>query len=421
MFEKQASSAFKKHAMGIIILGCLAMYFSCCLTTDALNVIQPAFVEKFGWSYSEISTPFTIGGYILIGLAFVYSTILMKNGTRIFGTVSFGSMALGTIIIGIAYGIGEGAYILFFAGALITKLAVIAVQAVTFQLCATWFRTTRGRILGIVTMAAPLNSATSVTLMTLGQNMMGLTAVFLIIGAILVIGTVLAYVYGITTPEEKGLTPDGIEKVQEESVQADQEKGPVLSAKEILIRPETWYLTIAFGILNGTIGAVMAFFITRMTMIEVPMTTALAILSISSVIGIPVSYIFGWLDDKFGTIKACRILGITYVVMLVCFFVAKADTMWLIAIAALGMASITGGTPNLHPSAIMYVFGTREYQNANRYIGIGISLISAYGVQLMSNILDRTGSLDMGYAAFAVLTAIATVCLFLTRKRYSED
>lgn len=339
MFEKHASSAFKKHAIGIIILGCLAMYFSCCLTTDALNVIQPAFVEKFGWSYSDISTPFTIGGYILIGLAFVYSTILMKNGTRIFGTVSFGAMALGTMII----------------------------------------------------------------------------------GAILVIGTVLAYVYGVTTPEEKGLTPDGIEKVQEESVRVNQEKGPVLSAKEILKRPETWYLTIAFGILNGTIGAVMAFFITRMTMIEVPMTTALAILSISSVVGIPVSYIFGWLDDKFGTIKACRILGITYVVMLVCFFVAKADTMWLIAIAALGMASITGGTPNLHPSAIMYVFGTREYQNANRYIGIGISLISAYGVQLMSNILDRTGSLDMGYAVFAVLTAIATVCLFLTKKRYSED
>lgn len=418
MFEKNASPGFKKHAIGIIILGCLAMYFSCCLTTDAMNVIQPAFVEKFGWSYSSISTPFTIGGYILIGLSFVFSTVLIKSGTRIFSVISFASMAIGAMMIGLAYCMDDYAYIMFFIGAMITKFAVIAVQMVTFQLCATWFRQTRGRILGIVTMAAPLNSATSVTLMTLGKNMVGLTAVFFIIGVILIIGTMLAYFYGITTPKEKGFTPDGLDVITNE----EQDDTKVeLSAKVIFKRPETWFLMISFGIFNGTIGAVMAFFITRMTMIHVSMTTALIILSVSSVIGIPVSYIFGWVDDKFGTIKASRILGGTYVVMLLCFFIAKSDTLWLIAIAALGMASITGGTPNLHPSAIMYVFGTKEYQNANRYIGIGISFISSYGVQLMSNILDKSGTLDMGYLVFAALSAAATICLFLTKKRYSMD
>ena len=79
MFLKNASSGFKKYALGIIILGCIAMYFSCCLTTDALNIIEPAFEAKFGWSYSSITLPFTIGGYILIGLSFVYSTILIKR------------------------------------------------------------------------------------------------------------------------------------------------------------------------------------------------------------------------------------------------------------------------------------------------------------------------------------------------------
>lgn len=47
MFKKNASPEFKRFAVGIIIVGCIAMYFSSCLVTDALNVIQPAFISKF--------------------------------------------------------------------------------------------------------------------------------------------------------------------------------------------------------------------------------------------------------------------------------------------------------------------------------------------------------------------------------------
>ena len=66
MFEKNASKSFKKQAIGIIILGRLAMYFSCCLASDALNIIEPAFTEKMGWSFSSVSVPFTIANYVLI-------------------------------------------------------------------------------------------------------------------------------------------------------------------------------------------------------------------------------------------------------------------------------------------------------------------------------------------------------------------
>ena len=82
MFEKESSKEFRKHAIGIIILGCLAMYFSCCLASDALNIIEPAFTEKMGWSFSSVSVPFTIANYVLIVLSFGFSTYILKNGTR---------------------------------------------------------------------------------------------------------------------------------------------------------------------------------------------------------------------------------------------------------------------------------------------------------------------------------------------------
>ena len=303
-------------------------------------------------------------------------------------------MAVGALLIGIAYGMPSGSFGLFFAGAMITKLSVIAAQMVAFQLCANWFDKTRGRALGIITMAAPLNSATSVTLMTIGQKAFGLTAVFVIIAVIIGIGAVLAVIFGTTTPMKKGLTMDGVESEGTEKREGSEE-APTMTMKEILTKPESWLLVVAFGFLNGIIGAVMAFFITRMAQVGVDTSIALSVLAAASLLGIPVSYLYGWLDDKIGTMNITRIHAVIYVIMLISLYFASASRIWLIAVVAVGMASMTGGTPHFHPATIMHVFGRKEYQNANRYIGIGISLISAFGVQLMAMVLDKTGSLNM--------------------------
>lgn len=412
MFEKNASSEFKRHALGIIIVGCLAMYFSCCLATDALNVLQPVFTE-IGWSYSQLSMPLTIGGYILVALSFVFSTIIIKNGTRIFGPCAFGAMAVGTLCIALAY--VSNNYPLYFAGGLLSKFGTVATQMFVFQLCAEWFDKTRGRILGIVTMAAPLNSATSTTLLTLAKDQFGFTAAYIIMAAALGISTFLAFLFSQTKPGEMGMAPDGI-AVTGNAGKKEAVQEAVLTMKQILTAVSTWKITIAFGIFNGTIGAIMAFFITRMTEVQVDISVALAVLSAASLLGIPISYLYGWVDDRFGTIQACTILGAMYIVLCASLYFAGSGSMPLIMLAAVGMASMTGGCPNLHPSSIMHVFGAAEYQNANRYIGIGINLISAFGVQLMSTCMDKTGSLNTGYVVFGILSLIATILIATTKK-----
>lgn len=424
MFEKNASKSFKKQAIGIIILGCLAMYFSCCLASDALNIIEPAFTEKMGWSFSSVSVPFTIANYVLILLSFGFSTYILKNGTRKFAVAAFGALAVGTFLIGIAYAGTTGMYGMYLAGAVITKFAAQMVQLVTFQLCANWFSSTRGRILGIITIASPLNSATSITLLTLGKDAIGLTACYVIIAGILLISTIMAARFAISRPEELGLTMDGIPTAEtSEKVDGKTEKEVYHSKwkiSELLKTPETWALAIGFGIFSGTIGPIMGFFLIRMAEVGVETSMALTVISSASLIGIFLSYVFGYLDDKLGTMIAARILGVTFVIACVLFYFADASHMILIWIAAVMMASIVGGTPNLHPSSIIYVFGAREYQAANRVISIIIGVFASFGVQLMSILLDKTGSLSLGYAIFAVLCVMGTICMFMVRKSYDE-
>lgn len=424
MFEKNASKSFKKQAIGIIILGCLAMYFSCCLASDALNIIEPAFTEKMGWSFSSVSVPFTIANYVLILLSFWFSTYILKNGTRKFAVAAFGALAVGTFLIGISYAGTTGMYWMYLAGAVITKFAAQMVQLVTFQLCANWFSSTRGRILGIITIASPLNSATSITLLTLGKDAIGLTACYVIIAGILLISTIMAARFAISRPEELGLTVDGISTAETSEKVDEKTEKEVYHSKwkisELLKTPETWALAIGFGIFNGTIGPIMGFFLIRMAEVGVETSMALTVISSASLIGIFLSYVFGYLDDKLGTMIAARILGVTFVIACVLFYFADASHMILIWIAAVMMASIVGGTPNLHPSSIIYVFGAREYQAANRVISIIIGVFASFGVQLMSILLDKTGSLSLGYAIFAVLCVMGTICMFMVRKSYDE-
>ena len=180
-------------------------------------------------------------------------------------------------------------------------------------------------------------------------------------------------------------------------------------------------MAIGFGIFNGTIGPIMGFFLIRMTEIGVETSMALTIISTASLIGIFLSYIFGYLDDKLGTMVAARILGTTFVIACVLFYFADGSNMILIWIAAIMMASIVGGTPNLHPSSIIYVYGAQEYQAANRVISIIIGIFSSFGIQLMSILLDKTGSLSIGYAIFAVLCIIGTICMFAIKKSYKDE
>ena len=421
MFEKAASKEFKKHAIGIIILGCLAMYFSCCLASDALNVIEPAFTEKMGWSFSSVSVPFTIANYVLIVLSFGFSTYILKNGTRNFAIVSFASLAIGTLLIGIAYAGTAEMYWIYLIGAVITKFAAQMVQLVTFQLCANWFSTTRGRILGIITIASPLNSATSITLLTLGKAKIGLTACYVIVAGILMLSTVMAVRFSIAKPEELGMTVDGILTAEEEKKDSAEKKyHSKWKIRTLLKTPETWALAIGFGIFNGTIGPIMGFFLIRMSEVGVATSMALTVISTASIIGIFLSYVFGYLDDKLGTMVAARILGVTFVIACVLFYFADGSNMILIWIAAVMMASIVGGTPNLHPSSIIYVYGAQEYQAANRVISIIVGIFSSFGIQLMSILLDKTGSLSIGYAIFAILCTIGTICMFIVRKSYKE-
>jgi MFS family permease len=180
-------------------------------------------------------------------------------------------------------------------------------------------------------------------------------------------------------------------------------------------------LIISFGLLQFCIVAIMAFYVPRLAAVGTEPKVYLLWLTISAFLGMPISLVLGIIDDKFGTVVASLVLCGLFVAAIVSLLVMTANNVPLIMLAAIGIAGITGGTPNLHPSITTYVWGRDKYQAANRWIMAIQAIMMAFSIYYMSAILDATGSLDLAYKIMLGLIVIAAVCLVIIGRKPDFD
>ena len=403
---------FKSQSWIILILGFFIMYFYSGLNVDQMNALTPYYTQTYGWSASRISAPVTIASLISIPLGFLFGSLLIKFGVRKPLAISCILIGLSTVFLGFA---GEN-YTAYWIALLLVRTLPIALSMSVSMLCTNWFVKKRGWALGIVTAGCPLCSATIIALLTAGIRSIGFAATYSIMGLIIVALGVIAFLTTKSTPEELGLYPDGATSAPARDVEVSG-----ISSKEVLTNPNTWLLTIAFGCLNWIIVAVMAFYVVAMMINGTAETTYLLWLSVGSLLGIPLSYLLGILDDKIGTVKSCLLLCVFYFVVLIGLMVMKANQAALIALVSFGIAGMTGGTPNLHPSLTVYCFGRKNFQAANRWVNSFQSIIVSFAVLFMSSILDATGSLRLGYIIMLGMVVVAAICFLIIGRKPDFD
>ena len=406
MFKAMKSPAFRKAAFPVLIAGIFLMYMYSCLMTDHINALQPFYAETYGWESTKITDPVTYAALVVIVFTLVVGTLFIKFGVTKVLVPS--TVLCGLATVGLSFA-GDN-YPVYFVCLFLMRLLTLVFQMGTMQLCTNWFLELRGRALGFVTIGNPLCTATAITLLTLGtRSSLGMKT-YTIVGVITILmGVVMAFLVK-SSPEEVGLNPDGADKAPD--LHHEEEKGSI-TFREVFTNPNAWLLTVSFGIMLFVIVAIMGFFVPYMTSTGTSDAIFLPALSIAALLGMPISYLLGWVDDKFGTVKACVLLCCTFFLALGALYFMGANNVVLIAVAAFGMAGVTGGTPNLHPSMTAYVFGRKNYQAANRYIMTIQAVFQAFATMFMSKVADITGSFRPGYAIMFVMVVVALVCLLI--------
>jgi MFS family permease len=423
---------FGMYAVAFMILGIVFMFMYSGLQNDQINIIN----GFTAWDQNATQQVMAYGNLACIILTFIYGTCYIKFGVRKTMIPLMIISALGCLGIAAANGLratgGDGNWGLFWISLFAVRCACMSFQMGGFMLCANWFIRYRGRVMGIITLGSPLFSVIGTAGMTtfIAKNLGGDYRPFYIgIAVVICIIAIFTGFFLRDYPEDAGLYPDGAAEAPKSEAEGEEVQ---LSVGQVLKMGKAWQLIIAYGCFTFIINSCMGSMVTRFQILGnggwqavasgMPdmsvWLTAVKWLALGAILGIPMSYVFGILDDKIGSVKSSIILGLTELLPILGLMLQPSGgNKALMVLWGFGVACMTGGVPTMHPCITAYAFGRREYQSANRII-MAVQLIpSAFAAQMMT-MLMLSGKVKLAYTILLIVCAVGiiTMCTMLKLK-----
>lgn len=400
---------FGKWGWSIIIYVMILNFFYAALTTDGQNLFPTFFAEVNGWNSNTLLAVATPAGIIGIIGNFVFSRVVIKVKAK---TVAGVTMIVTGICFGIL-GLAPSIPVYFVAMCLVCFFASGFGLSAQPVFMAHWFPKKKGIALGWSTMGAPFSSAFFVSGFSILFGKMGLTKSFLLIGVIVVILGIISFFWAKDYPEEVGAYPDNMlpsETESSETMEAAEGKSQ-FTLGALMKDKDMWLISIGFGLMWMTLVGILSQFIPRMLSVGYDQSQALFMLTVVSIIAIPGSYFWGWLDSKIGTKKASFVFAFSYVIALVMLIAStNAVVVWIGCIfAGFGV----GGLLNLLTSMVISVYGRMDFVFANSVIVPIASVLRVLAFLVVAVLLQISqGSYTLPYIVFIVIDIIGA-CLIL--------
>lgn len=408
MNSNNTKSNFGKWGWSMIIYCAISYYLAAVLSTDTLNWFPNAFVAFRGWDESVVNlcnSMSGIGGWIGVAAAIIFSIMAAKKGSRFMAV-------FGNVICGILCLIFATTKSLPLFLAMIVCLTFVAgniqLNVVPNNIMNIWFPKKKGLALGWASMGLPICTATIIVILNLIGNPQ---TAYIIIGIACFVVAVLSAFWVKNTPEEVGATPDN-EPIDIKEALALKEKQEAEAAKmtlgAITKNKNTWLIGFGHGFLWMTTIGLVSNFITKLVMVGTEPTLAISMLTVAAVIGIVGSYIWGWLDQKFGTKNASLIYGVWYLVALL-IMIFHNGSMIMTVLATIFVGFGIGGIGNLIPSIIGTCFGRFGFIQANRLIAPVNTAIRSTALVIIGAV--GVANLNKAYMIFFACSVLAIVLI----------
>ncbi len=410
----KAKKGFGYYSAVLIGYVFILQYFTVALQMDGMNILLPALEAKFGWSRGEITVAISIGSFLAVFFGYLVGSLIMRFEVKKVMVPALLILGLDVIWMANASTLPSFIYSMIILQ-IFTYIMIFAMSA----LIANWYVMKRGRVLGIVTIGPPLCAATFVPVGTKVVEVFGLTCFYNSVGIIVLVLAVLGIVLVVNKPEDVDHLPDGGDvNGKEEVLEIAENNWPL---KRILRAKETWLITFGMGLLYLIMTGFMGQVIPRFTDVGIEVNTALKYLAVAALFGMPMSYFWGWLDDKISTPKTCVVFAGVYIVASLCFIYVSPGNIIANFGAILCLALTTGGFLNLQPSIVAYVFGRRDFVNVNRYVMIGQVTLRSSAFVIMGVAYDIFGTYTHAYVLFAFMALFALLLLSRIKTTYDAE
>jgi sugar phosphate permease len=416
---KAQEEGFRAKGIGIIVYLFMICYINISLGgPESMNLVLPTLEKTFGWAPPEVAVKLGVIRLIAVVSMFVIGTLFIKIGikkvlipcTVLNGLFVIGMANVSTIDQFVTWNILIGIF---------GPASMIALGALT----AHWFVRTRGRVLGIITICFPLSTATFTLIGTKGIAAWGYTGFYNAVGVVFILISLSAIWLVHDTPEQVGLSPDGIpftaqekaEIAERESYQSSWTLWRVIKTKEL------WAYTVAWVMVGLILGGIMSQMIPVFTSTGISINKALGMMSVAALAGMPLSYIWGWIDDKIGTPKTTAVFCCVLIIGALGMAYGSAENTAPFIAAVVCIALGTAGMPNLQPSLLAYMVGRKDFVNINRYVQVlnmvGVSISMAY-VPVMFGVW---GSYKPVFLSLIIFAVIGIVLLKFTQVTFDPE
>ena len=406
-----ARSNFGKKGWWIIILVGLTMFVFCAVATLSMNVVVPAKAAQMGVEHGTLLAINTPAGIIGLFASLWLSQLAIRYGLK---KVHVISLLLGAVVV-ILWGF-SGSVASYAIPVIFMFCFMSSTEVVCGKIVANWFPKKKGIATGWATMGLNASSIVSVSIMLMILTRFGdIKYVMFFLAAELVVLSILTIVAYKDYPEQWGAFPDNNpnEKMQEvQDIRTGWTTGKVFRQKE------TWLVALGVGLIAMTTFGYISSVIPAMMMKGFSESTAMLMMSATSIFGFFGSYFFGFLDQKFGTQKSAILLSVWLVIGIVFFFMNNTAGAWIYVFM---MGFSIGATNNYPISMTAQIFGRAGFQVAYPVIYLikGILQYGVYAIQGYS--LNRTGGYGFAWIIIIALIVVSIIIFYICNLNPKKD
>ena len=402
MNENKVSYNFGAKGWGIICYEVVLLFFMTGLTVDGLNIIVPQMAAFHGWNADTVLSISTPAGIIALFLVLFWGKFIKSWGLKKVTVITMFLAAISLILY------GHSVNIAMYAVMLVLVVTFINAFATTcgFAICANWFPTKKGIVMGFVTIGMNLASALISLILNALSQRFDITMALTIMGIVIAIVAVLIILFVKATPEEAGCLPDNdpavAEIIRREEEQAIKDNIQEISYKEALTNAKVWIFGIGYGCFGlATVGIMSQLVSYFMDVRAYSQQTAILTVTVAAVIGMVGSVLWGVVDQKIGTKWASVAFGVWYFVGILFLLMPNSACMY-IGIFMLGFA--IGGNGNFAPSMASYAFGRKDFAVSYSCINMIVGIVRSMSFVLLALLRSAFNGYTVPYVVFAIIS-----------------
>lgn len=316
---KQVTGNAFHYGWVIIAIAALSQFFSGPGQTYSNSIFIDYYIEDFGWSRSTVSGIYSAATLTAGFLLFFVGRLIDRNGSRKMAVAVSIALAVACFFNSFVTSL----VMLFIGFFFIRLLGQGSMALISSSLIPQWFVKKRGRAISIAAIGGLVSSAAFPLLNVWLIESFGWRSSWLILGIIIIVCfTPLALFLIQNSPEEMGLLPDN-----GASLKAEPEKKLIeevsWSVKEASKTRAFWLLLLCAAI-PGIVNTGLTFHLVSIfSEKSLSLETAAGILSLTALIGLPVTFITGILLEK---VKVQYMLTLVFAgELLSLFLLQKAD------------------------------------------------------------------------------------------------